>query len=43
MAHARKDTLVNPRSWARHLRPFDKRKTSKRERRAAVKDVRKET
>lgn len=36
MAHKRKDT-ISPKKveWAKHLRPFEKRKVSKDERRAA--------
>ena len=35
MAHKRKDTLVAPPEWWKHLRPFNKRVVAKRERRAA--------
>ena len=35
MAHKRKDTLVKAGEWWDHLRPFNKRKVSKAERRAA--------
>lgn len=39
MAHARLDTLVAaPDPW-RHLRPFNKRKVAKAERRAAESDI----
>jgi hypothetical protein len=36
MAHTRKDTLVKPPEWWKHLRPFNKRRVAKNERRAAV-------
>jgi len=36
MAHTRKDTLTAPPEWWRHLRPMNKRRVSKRERRAAT-------
>ena len=35
MAHKRKDTLVAPPEWWKHLRPFNKRVVAKQERRAA--------
>jgi hypothetical protein len=35
MAHKRKDTLVKPPQWWRHLRPYYKRCVAKKERRAA--------
>jgi hypothetical protein len=35
VAHTRKDTLVAPPEWWKHLRPFNKRVVAKRERRAA--------
>ena len=35
MAHVRKDTLVGPPEWWKHLRPFNKRRVAKQERRAA--------
>jgi hypothetical protein len=35
MAHKRKDTLVASPEWWRHLRPFNKRRVAKKERRAA--------
>jgi hypothetical protein len=38
MSHKRKDTLVKPKEWAKHLRPFGKRVQSKAERRAAKKE-----
>ena len=41
MAHARKDTLTKPREWAKHLRPFGKRRQSKLERKAAQRQIRK--
>jgi hypothetical protein len=34
MAHTRQDTLTPPPEWWKHLRPFNKRHVSKRERRA---------
>jgi len=37
MAHTRQDTLTAPPEWWRHLRPMNKRRVAKRERRAAVK------
>jgi hypothetical protein len=36
MAHTRKDTLVKPPEWWKHLRPFNKRRVAKKERRAAT-------
>ena len=39
MAHKRKDTLASPTEWAKHLRPFGKRKQAKLERLAAKKDI----
>lgn len=42
MAHKRKDTLVGPQEWAKHLRPWWKRKISKKERKAARKQISKE-
>lgn len=41
MAHARKDTLVAPREWAKHLRKFGKRLQSKAERQKARESLRK--
>lgn len=38
MAHKRKDTLTRPCEWAKHLRPFGKRRQAHKERQA-VKDV----
>lgn len=35
MAHTRQDTLTAPPEWWRHLRPMNKRRVAKRERRAA--------
>ncbi len=35
MAHVRKETLVVPPEWWKHLRPFNKRRVAKKERRAA--------
>ncbi len=37
MGHKRKDTLTAPPQWWKHLRPFSKRQSSKKER-AAAKD-----
>lgn len=42
MAHTRKDTLVPPSEWAKHLRPYGKRLQSKAERKAAKKHITKE-
>jgi len=39
MAHAK--GLTRPPEWWKHLRPFNKRKVSKRERIAAKKDIEK--
>lgn len=39
MAHKRKDSLVPPTEWAKHLRPFGKRKQAKLERLAAKKEI----
>ena len=35
MAHKRKDTLVAAPEWWPHLRPYNKRRVAKKERRAA--------
>ena len=35
MAHVRKDSLVSPPDWWKHLRWFNKRRVSKAERQAA--------
>lgn len=43
MAHVRKDTLTKTIEWAKHLRPFGKRRQAKQERRAARKDIDKES
>jgi hypothetical protein len=43
MAHKRKDTLVRPPEWWKHLRPYNKRKVSKAERRASKKEIKDET
>jgi len=43
MAHKRKDTLTKSPQWWKHLRPYNKRKTAKAERRAATEQIRKET
>ena len=37
MGHVRKDTLVSSVEWAKHLRPFEKRRQAKKERLAAKK------
>ena len=42
MAHKRKDTLVSASEWWKHLRPYNKRKVSKAERREAKKEINKE-
>jgi hypothetical protein len=42
MAHVRKDTLAKPKEWAKHLRPFGKRKQAKTERKTAQKEIQKE-
>jgi len=42
MTHARKDTFCLTTEWAKHLRPFGKRKHAKKERLAAKKRIRKE-
>ena len=42
MAHKRKDTLTKAVEWWKHLRPFNKRRVSKRERIAAEKEIKKE-
>jgi hypothetical protein len=42
MAHVRKDTLTRPPEWWKHLRPFLKRLVSKRERKAATKEIRRD-
>lgn len=39
MAHKRKDTLVRPPEWWKHLRPWNKRKLAKAERRAAAGEI----
>ena len=39
MAHVRKDTLVSPPEWWKHLRPWNKRRVAKAERRAAVREI----
>lgn len=41
MAHKRKDSLVPPSEWAKHLRPFGKRKQSKLERLGSRNEIRK--
>lgn len=42
MAHVRADTLTPPPEWWKHLRPFLKRLVSKRERKAAQREIVKE-
>jgi hypothetical protein len=42
MAHTRKDTLTRTHEWAKHLRPFGKRRQSKAERKAAEKQIKEE-
>lgn len=42
MAHTRKDTLTAPPEWWRHLRPLNKRRVAKRERRAATRLIAKD-
>ena len=39
MAHKRKDTLTKTTEWAKHLRPYHKRKAAKAERRACKKEI----
>ena len=39
MAHKRKDTLTSSPEWWKHLRPFNKRRVSKKEREAAKQDI----
>jgi hypothetical protein len=39
MAHKRKDTLTKSPEWWKHLRPYNKRKVAKAERRAAKADI----
>jgi len=39
MAHVRKDTMVRSPEWWKHLRPFNKRRVSKAERRAAAGEI----
>lgn len=42
MSTKRKGTLVVSKEWAKHLRPFGKRNTAKRERLASKKEIKKE-
>ena len=42
MSHVRKDSSVAPEGWEKHLRPFSKRKLSKRERLAAKTKIKKD-
>ena len=39
MAHVRKDTLVTPSEWAKHLRPEGKKFQAHKERRAAKDEI----
>lgn len=39
MSHVRKDTLVRPPEWWKHLRPYNKRVVAKKERQAAKKQI----
>ena len=39
MAHTRKDTRTAPPEWWRHLRPYNKKKVAKAERRAAKGEI----
>ncbi len=39
MAHKRKDTLTSSPEWWDHLRPENKRRTAKAERRAARREI----
>jgi len=39
MSHTRKDTLAKTVEWAKHLRPFGKRRQAKAERAAASKEI----
>tara|TARA_R110000823_G_C15685325_1_gene474718 strand:- start:154 stop:291 length:138 start_codon:yes stop_codon:yes gene_type:complete len=42
MAHKRKDTLVKVGEWAKHLRPYWKRRIAKQERRAGKKEAKRQ-
>jgi hypothetical protein len=42
MAHTRKDTLTKPIEWAKHLRPYGKKRQQHKERVAAQKQINKE-
>jgi len=42
MANVRKGTLVAPKEWWKHLRPYNKRKQNKAERKAWKKEVKKD-
>ena len=45
MAHVRKDTLTKPPEWWKHLRPYNKRRVAKKERRTAgrmIEEIRQE-
>jgi hypothetical protein len=42
MSHVRKDTLTRPPEWWKHLRPRNKRKVAKAERKAAVKEIKRD-
>lgn len=39
MTHKRKDTLTKPVEWAKHLRPFGKRRQSHKERQASKENI----
>lgn len=39
MSHTRKDTLTPPPEWWKHLRPFNKKFVSHRERQAAKREI----
>jgi hypothetical protein len=39
MAHKRKDTLVAAPKWWRHLRPYNKRRVARKERRATDRTI----
>jgi hypothetical protein len=42
MAHKRQDTYTASPEWWRHLRPFNKRRVAKAERKAAIKKIKKD-
>jgi hypothetical protein len=43
MAHSRKDNYCAPLEWWKHLRPFNKRKMNRRERKAAQNRIKVDT